>query len=131
MRVVVLSLVMTVLIAGCSSPAPEADCPSTFDDARTGNPPTAEGFVATGIVARYVNSPELEFRGYDVNVVRHHGGPFHPGTAFVRLPAPLAGISPGDAVLVLGERVGDGALILARDCPVLQRIEDAGRPGGG
>jgi hypothetical protein len=104
----------------------------TFDEARSGDFETVDDntFIATGTVIRFVNSPDPEFRGYDIAVARHDGPVFVDGVVFIRAAGPFAGIAIGQPVLMLGERTDRRNLIMPGVCPPLQPIEDAGRPGG-
>jgi hypothetical protein len=76
--------------------------PPFFDEATSGTfePIDDDAFIATGTIARFVDSPDIEFRGYDVAIARHDGPVFVDGVTFVRLTAPVPGIEQG--VLVLG-----------------------------
>ena len=128
--IVVLFALGTV---ACSLVPVPPRCPATFDEARSGDFDTVadDTFIATGTVVRFVNSPDPDFRGYDINVARHHGPVFVEGTVFLRLAQPFAEVAAGQPVLVLGEWTDRRQLILPGTCPPLQPIEDAGRPGGG
>jgi hypothetical protein len=66
-------LLASVGFSGCSIvPAPPV-CPATFDEARFEDFETVgdDSLVATGTVIRFVNSPDPDFRGYDIAVARH------------------------------------------------------------
>ena len=125
-------LLVGIGLSGCSlTPVPPV-CPVTFDEARSGDFETVDDntFIATGTVIRFVNSPDPEFRGYDIAVARHDGPVFVDGVVFIRAAGPFAGIAIGQPVLMLGERTDRRNLIMPGVCPPLQPIEDAGRPGG-
>lgn len=131
-RLIVAGVIIGISMASCSL-FPEPPCPGSFDEARSGTSESIgdDTFIATGTVARFVDSPDIEFRGYEVAIARHDGPVFVEGVAFVRLPAPVPGIGQGQPVLVLGERTQRQNLILPGECPPLQPIEDAGQPGDG
>ena len=127
-----ISLVAALVVVACAIVPVPPVCPATFDEARFGDFDTVDDdtFVATGTVARFVNSPDPDSRGYDIAIARHDGPVFVDGVVLVRVAEPMAGIANGQPVLVLGERTDRRNLILPGACPPLQPIEDAGRPGG-
>ena len=115
-----------IVVACAMVPSPPV-CPATFDEARLGDFDTVDEdtFVATGTVARFVNSPDPDSRGYDIAIARHDGPGFVDGVVLVRVAERIAGIENGQPVLVLGERTDRRNLILRGACPALQPIEDA------
>ena len=119
-------------VVACAIVPVPPGCPATFEEARFGDFDTVDDdtFVATGTVARFVNSPDPDARGYDVAIARHDGPVFVDGVVLLRVAEPIAGIANGQPVLVLGERTDRRNLILPGGCPPLQPIEDPGRPGG-
>jgi hypothetical protein len=101
-------------------------CPLTADAVETGEfiGLGEETVVFTGYVIRYVDAPDPEFRGYDVNVVRWLKGSASPEGTFLRVPREVAGISGGQPVLIIGEPAENERVIEAGPCVPLVPIAD-------
>ena len=63
-------------------------------------------FVAgTAMVNRYVDSPDAEYRGYDLEITSRVAGLAEADQImFAAALTPIPGIEPGDEVLVVGRR---------------------------
>ncbi|MBA2631825.1 MAG: hypothetical protein H0U86_02285 [Chloroflexi bacterium] len=88
--------------------------PLTPDDVETGSFSGLGGstVVFTGHVIRYVDSPDPEFRWYDLGVRRWLKGSASEGT-FLSVEREVAGIQGGQPVMIIGEPVGRGVVIEA------------------
>ena len=72
--------------------------------------------VLTGHVIRYVDAPDVEFRGYELNVVRFLNGRASPEGTFLRVAREVGGIREGQPVMIIGEPVGRGVVIEPGPC---------------
>jgi hypothetical protein len=83
-------------------------CPTSVDAALERGVPgqNEEIFIAIARVVRFVPSPTVSSRGYDLDVRRVlRGGPAEP-TQGLRVSDSIEGIDRGSAVLVLAEEIG-------------------------
>jgi hypothetical protein len=118
---------MMAIVVATASGCETADvCPLTPDSVETG---TFTGLgedtvVFTGYAIRYVDSPDVEFRGYDLNVVRFLKGRASPEGTFLRVASEVAGIRGGQPVMMIGEPVGTGLVIVPGTCVPLVPITD-------
>ena len=129
-RAAAVATIMMVTASGCDV----ADvCPLTSESVET------ESFtglgedtvVLTGYVIRYVDSPDVEFRGYELNVVRFLKGRASPEGTFLRVAREVAGISGGQPVMIIGDPIGRGVVIEPGVCVPLIPISEEevdGRP---
>ena len=122
-RAAALITIVLATQSGCET----ADvCPLTPDSVET------EAFtglgedtvVLTGYAIRYVDSPDVEFRGYDLNVVRFLKGRASPEGTFLRVAREVAGIAGGQPVMIIGEPVGTGLVIEPGTCVPLIPISE-------
>lgn len=113
-----------LLSPGCMLPG---TCPTTPNEAATGEF-TAIGddtLILLGFAIRYVPSPQLESRGYDINVVSWvpgRGEPDPEGT-FLRIANEVPGIEPGDAVMLVAEP-GPGTVVVPGVCVPLVPVDE-------
>ena len=123
-----IAAVMAVVMLAASSCATAAACPRDLVDlqdpalsARIGG-----NFVAgTAIVNRYVESPDAQYRGYDLEITSRVAGLARGDQImFAMALNPIPGIEPGDEVLVVGRRGPKPAEIQSAGCPVLAPIGD-------
>jgi hypothetical protein len=120
-RLTAIAIILVVAaIPGCGTA-----CPSTWGAAK--NPEFLDTLpdryvVADAVVARYVPSPDLSARGYDLDVRESlEGG--DETLLFLRVEAPIAGVSGGDRVLVIARREeGSRLTIVPGICPPLRRL---------
>ena len=110
--------VVTIAVAFASGCETADVCPLTPESVET---ETFAGLgedtvVLTGHVIRYVDSPDLEFRGYELNVVRFLKGRASPEGTFLRVAAEVAGIREGQPVMIIGDAVGRGVVIEPGPC---------------
>ena len=125
--------VLTIVVAVASGCETADVCPLTPDSVETG---TFTGLgedtvVLTGYAIRYVDAPDVEFRGYDLNVVRFLKGQAAPEGTFLRVDREVAGIRGGQPVMIIGDPVGRGVVIEPGPCVPLIAIPDeevGGRP---
>ena len=125
--------VVTIAVATASGCATADVCPLTPESVET------EAFtglgedtvVFTGYVIRYLDSPDVEFRGYDVNVVRFLKGRASPEGTFLRVAREVAGIRGGQPVMIIGDPVGAGVVIEPGPCVPLIPISDEEVDGRG
>lgn len=76
--------------------------------------------VGTAIVHRFVDSPDAEYRGYDISITSPIEGLGEAEQVmFVSLQTPLPSIELGADVLVVGQRGPRVAEIRPAGCPVL------------
>ena len=101
----------SILIAGCGAPR----CPTSLAELRSEefqasvDPDTV---AAVGTVGRFVDSPDAEFRGYDVGIdVRVIGLGGNVAVYLVVVQDPVGGVEPGDQVVVVGQE-GEGNSIM-------------------
>jgi hypothetical protein len=119
----IVILAFVAAVPGCIP----SDCPTTWEAAQE------RGFldalpddyvVADAVVARYVPSPDLAYRGYDLDVTARMDDE-DQRLLFLRVSEPIAGIAPRDRVLVIAREEGaDGIVIVPGSCPPLQRLPD-------
>lgn len=125
--------VVTIVLATASGCETAGVCPLTPDSVHT---ETFTGLgedtvVFTGHVIRFVDSPDIEFRGYDVNVVRFLKGRASPEGTFLRVAREVAGIRGGQPVMIIGDPVGRGVVIEPGTCVPLIPISDEEVEGRG
>lgn len=125
--------VMTILVVAASGCATADVCPLTPDSvgSETFIGLGEDTVVLTGYAIRYVDSPDVEFRGYDLNVVRFLKGRASPEGTFLRVAREVAGIRGGQPVMIIGDPVGRGVVIEPGACVPLIPISDEevdGRP---
>jgi hypothetical protein len=123
----VTALVASVLF-GCAALTACAElrrCPETVEEAESGT--FGEGtFVGIGRVIRYVPSPQLEYRGYEVHIVRTLvGGTPFMDTAFVVTDAEIPGVSGGQPVLMVAEESDSASLFFPGPCVPLVVIPES------
>jgi hypothetical protein len=110
---------VAALAPGCST----QPCPNTIEGLRSeafvDRLPT-DTLVGIGRIVRFVDSPDAEFRGYDVAVETRIAG-LEPGdvTVFVRALNRLPNIQDGDRVALVGKRGHPRALVEPAGCPAL------------
>ncbi len=85
--------------------------------------------VAAGLVARFVDSPNAQARGYDLTIQTRVRGDV-PQVAFMTIDAPIEGVGPGDRVLVIGRQLTPRERLVPSDCAPLRRIGDVELPAG-
>jgi hypothetical protein len=107
-------------LLGCSF---DARCPTALED--LSDPAVRDRFGAglvagTAIVQRYVDSPDPDFRGYDINITfRGVGLAEADQVMFVAAQGPIPDVQPGAEVLVVGGRGPRAAEIQSMGCPAL------------
>lgn len=116
----VLAVAAGLLVqSGCSSAA----CPSKAEDLRDAalrERIGADFAAGTAVVHRYVDSPDAEFRGYDISITQRVAGLAEADQVmFVRIDEPIPNIELGTEVLVVGRRGPKAAEIQPAGCPVL------------
>lgn len=90
-----------------------------------------ETIVAVGQVIRYVDSPELESRGYDIGNVRPLRGELSPHGVFLRVDHEVPGIRGGQPVMLIAEP-GPRTVVLPGVCvPLVPIGEDELEVGRG
>jgi hypothetical protein len=120
---IIISALIVVSATACDA---MAACPSSVEQlhdpdlrARLGGSLVA----GTAIVQRYVDSPDAEYRGYDLEIrTRVAGLAQSDQIMFASATEPLPGIEPGDEVMVIGRRGPRVAEIRAADCPLLKPV---------
>jgi hypothetical protein len=87
---------------------------------------TESTLVAVARVIRFVPSPDVVFRGYDLDLRRALvGGPVDSGV-FLRMPNEIKGIQRGSPVLVVADISGQQQqLLTAGTCQPLLSISEA------
>jgi hypothetical protein len=82
--------------------------------------------VALARVIRFVSSPDISYRGYDLDLRRAVAGDRSESVLFLRVPNPIAGIQRGSPVLVLAVMDGMRPQLLTEGrCSALQPISEA------
>jgi hypothetical protein len=121
----VVMAVVTLMGAGCET---TAECPRDLEHLQDPALPAriGSGFVAgTAIVNRYVDSPDTQYRGYDLEITSRVAGLAQADQVmFAMAQTPIPGIEPGDEVLVVGRRGPRVAEIQSAGCPVLAPVGD-------
>ena len=115
---------LVLLMPGCAS----APCPDRAEEldnpalrARVGSDLVA----GTGIVQRYVDSPDSEHRGYDLQITSRVAGLAEADQImFLAMESPMPNIEPGADVLIVGVRGPRPSEIRAGNCPVLVPIDN-------
>jgi hypothetical protein len=121
---VVAAMVMTLTAGACAgSPV----CPQTLAQAEAGDfDARAEStLVATGVAIRFVPSPELESRGYDLAVDRLLWGNRPEVSTFLRVPNEIVDVRPGAPVLIVAEPTEKGWVITQGTCVALRPIAES------
>ena len=85
--------------------------------------------VAAGLVQRYVDSPDVVARGYDLAIQTRIRGDV-PQIAFMTVDAPIDNLDPGDRVLIVGRQLTPRERLNPADCVPLQRIGHVELPAG-
>ncbi len=125
------SMVGTVDVPA-SSPAAPFGCPVSLRAAMVPRFLAAledDEIVAAGVVSRFVDSRNVQARGYDLDIQTRVRGDL-PQTAFMTVHAPIEGIRPGDRVLVIGRQLTPRERLVPSDCAPLHRIGDVELPAG-
>jgi hypothetical protein len=118
------TVVLATMLTSCGgSPA----CPSSIDQAESGafEARTNATVVATGIVARYVPAPKLEARGYDLEVRRIFWGDRPQASTFLRVPAEIPDVGPGQTVLIVAEPADRDWVLSQGTCVALRPIDES------
>jgi hypothetical protein len=92
-------------------------CPATVDEAAEMD--FDDAIVGGGYAIRFVPSPQLRFRGYDVNLTRPVSDRAMLDTYFLRVEDEIPGIAAGDPVLFIGARTDRAHTLVAGACPPL------------
>ena len=92
-------------------------CPLTVDEAAETD--WGDAVVGGGYAIRFVPSPQLRFRGYDVNLTRPVSDRAMLDTYFLRVEDEIPGIAAGDPVLLVGARTDRAHTLVAGACPAL------------
>jgi hypothetical protein len=103
-------------------------CPVSVDAPLSRGIPgeTEATLIAVGRVIRYVPSPTLSYRGYDVSLRRIFAGDPVESILFLRAPDQIPGIRRLSPVLVVAEIDGtEPQLLTAGRCQPLQGISEA------
>lgn len=119
-RIAMLTLTLLATVPACAAPV----CPRVPNDLRD---PALQARIGEDILAgiaipnRFVDSPDLEFRGYDVEVTSRVAGlAAADQVMFVRVQDPLPGVELGMEMLLIGRRGPKPAEISpAGDCAPL------------
>lgn len=108
----------------CSGCGPSV-CPTSPDQvaSRDWSGIGEDTIVAVGHVIRYVDSPELDSRGYDLDLLETLHGELSPEGTFLRVPATVPGIRAGQSVMVIAEP-GPRTVVIAGVCVPLTPISD-------
>lgn len=85
--------------------------------------------VALGLVIRYVDSPDLDSRGYDLDLLQTLRGEVSPEGTFLRVPAAIAGIRRGQAVMLIAEPAGGTVVVPGICVPLVPVADDEVDPG--
>lgn len=120
-------LVVAGLLSACGPP-PAPACPTSVEAARSDAvlDATKTTLVAVARVIRFVPSPDVRYRGYDLDLRRALVGNPSESVLFLRVPNPIDGIQRGSQVLVLAVMDGQQPLLLtAGPCTALQSISAA------
>jgi hypothetical protein len=120
-------LVVAGLLSSCG-PQPSTPCPTSVEAARSDAVLDATGttLVAVARVARFVPSPDVRYRGYDLDVRRVVVGDAPESVMFLRVPDPVSGIQRGSPVLVVAVQDRQRPeLLAAGPCPPLQTMSEA------
>jgi hypothetical protein len=111
---------LAVPLLACSF---EPMCPNNLED--LSDPAVRDRFGAglvagTAIEQRYVDSPDPDFRGYDINITfRGVGLAEADQVMFVAAQSPIPDVQPGVEVLVVGGRGPRAAEIQSMGCSAL------------
>lgn len=100
-------------------------CPESVEEAESGS--FGEGtFVGVGRVIRYVPSPQIEYRGYEVHIVRTLIGPApFMDTAFLVTDAEIPGVNEGQPVLMVAQESETSSLFFSGTCVPLVVIPES------
>lgn len=117
-------LVIAGLLSGCGL---FTTCPTSVDAALTQGVPgqTEATLIAVGRVIRFVPSPSVSHRGYDLELRRVLVGDLAESVIGLRVPNEITGIRRLAPVLVLAEIGGtDPQLVTPGRCQPLQSISE-------
>jgi hypothetical protein len=115
----VATIAMVLLTQACSTPQCPEQIEDLHDPAMRGR--IGSGFVAgTGIVQRYVDSPDARYRGYDLQITSRIAGLAEADQImFLAAQEPIPDIEPGADVLIVGVRGPRVAEYHPAGCPAL------------
>lgn len=115
-------LALASILAACQV---GGGCPQSVEEAlASATAADGDGFIAVGRVARFVNSPDVSSRGYDLDIWRGLvGSPSSQGT-FLVIEEEVRGIGQGDPVLVVGQVGVNERTIRPGRCEPLVRITE-------
>lgn len=115
-------VVLATIVAGCTA----GGCPSDVQELRDPSLKQRIGpdlVAGTAVVHRFVDTPDLEFRGYDISITSAVVGLEDADQVmFVAVQNPLPAVDLGDDVLVVGSRGPKPNEIRPAGCPVLVPI---------
>ena len=118
------SRLITLLAVSFLASAPSCglipDCPETVEEAIGGD----FGFVAVGRVARFVASPDPDFRGYDLDIRHTFSGSASTEGTFLRMSDEVPQVERAQAVLIIAESGPNPRTLIAGDCVPLRAISD-------
>lgn len=109
-----LGLAFLVWISGCDL---ASRCPRTVDEAAETD--WGDAIVGGGYAIRFVPSPQLGSRGYDVNLTRPVSDRAMLDTYFLRVEDEIPGIAAGDPVVLIGARTDRAHTVVGGVCPAL------------
>jgi hypothetical protein len=90
-----------IVVSGCAGRCPTSLAELQSDEFQMSVGP--DTVAAIGTIARFVDSPDAEFRGYDVGIdVRVIGLGRNVDVYLVVVQDRVAGVDPGDQVVVVG-----------------------------
>ena len=118
-----LGMAFLAWLSGCELAADVASrCPLTVDEAAETE--WGDAIVGGGYAIRFVPSPQLRFRGYDVNLTRPVSDRAMLDTYFLRAEGEIPGIAAGDPVVLIGARTDRAHTVVAGACPALTVTTD-------
>jgi len=119
--------VAAVMVALPTACATTPVCPETVEEAEDGTFSALgdDTYVAIGRVIRYVPSPVLDSRGYDLSIDRTLHGKASVGGTFLRVVNEIANIQAGQAVIVVAAPGSNQRFIVQGPCIPLILIEEA------
>lgn len=126
-----LNLLAILVVAGllnACGPRPPTACPTSVEAARSDAvlDATKTTLVAVGRVIRFVPSPDVTYRGYDLDLRRVLVGDPSDLVMFLRVRNPIGDTQRGSPVLVVAAMDRQRPqLLTVGPCPALQRISKA------